>query len=111
MLCAAAPRLPHARALSDAGALGGVMSAISGLNGVPSVADRTLLTGVLRGEPRDVADFLRHAKGLSKRRIGDYLGERGEFEVAVLGHYIALFDFGGMAFVEAVRAFLLDQDD
>ena len=76
-------------------------------NEKPKAGIKHLLdTGVLRGEPRDVADFLRHAKGLSKRRIGDYLGERGEFEVAVLGHYIALFDFGGMAFVEAVRAFL-----
>ena len=42
--------LPAWRALAASGALGGVMSAISGLNGVPSVAHRTLLTDVLRGE-------------------------------------------------------------
>eukprot|EP00658_Telonema_sp_P-2_P027861 TRINITY_DN21452_c0_g1_i6.p1 TRINITY_DN21452_c0_g1~~TRINITY_DN21452_c0_g1_i6.p1 ORF type:complete len:658 (+),score=101.37 TRINITY_DN21452_c0_g1_i6:164-2137(+) len=38
------------KAVADAGALGGVMSAISGLNGVPSAADRRMLTDVLRGE-------------------------------------------------------------
>ena len=42
--------LPAWKALVDADALGGVMSAISGLNGVPSVVDKTLLTGKLRGE-------------------------------------------------------------
>lgn len=42
--------LPAWRALAASGAMGGVMSAISALNGVPSVTDRTLLTGMLRGE-------------------------------------------------------------
>ena len=42
--------LPAWKALSDAGALGGVMSAISGLNGIPSVAHKQMLTNVLRGE-------------------------------------------------------------
>mmetsp|Transcript_23235 Transcript_23235/g.69683 ORF Transcript_23235/g.69683 Transcript_23235/m.69683 type:complete len:734 (-) Transcript_23235:164-2365(-) len=42
--------LPAWRALVDAGALGGVMSAISALNGVPSAAHKAMLTDVLRGE-------------------------------------------------------------
>lgn len=35
--------------------------------------------GVLPKKPEAVADFLRDTKGLSKRRIGDYLGESAEF--------------------------------
>lgn len=53
-----------------------------------------------------VAHFLRTTKGLSKRRIGDYLGERSDFTVRVLTEYVRLFDFAAMSFVEAVRAFL-----
>jgi beta-glucosidase len=42
--------LPAWRRLVRAGAVGGVMSAITAVNGVPSAADGRLLTGVLRGE-------------------------------------------------------------
>ena len=42
--------LPAWKRLADAGALGGVMSAISALNGVPSAAHKQLLTDVLREE-------------------------------------------------------------
>ena len=42
--------LPAWRALSASGALGGVMSAISALNSIPSAAHRSLLTGILRNE-------------------------------------------------------------
>ena len=41
--------LPAWKALVDADALGAVMSAISGLNGSPSVANKRMLTDVLRG--------------------------------------------------------------
>eukprot|EP01079_Euglenida_sp_SAG-EU17-18_P004051 gene4051-4396_t len=40
--------LPAWRRLADSGALGGVMSAISALNGVPSAAHKPMLTGKLR---------------------------------------------------------------
>ena len=42
--------LPAWRRLIAAGALGGVMSAISSLNSIPSAAHTSLLTGVLRGQ-------------------------------------------------------------
>ena len=42
--------LPAWRRLVAAGALGGVMSAISSLNSIPSAAHTSLLSGVLRGE-------------------------------------------------------------
>ena len=61
---------------------------------------------VIEPSPEAVADFLRTTPGLSKRRIGDYLGEATEFVSAVLVAYTARFDFGGKPFVEAVRAFL-----
>ncbi len=32
--------------------------------------------GLLKNTPEDIADFLFSAEGLSKRAIGDYLGER-----------------------------------
>ena len=40
--------LPAWKALVDADALGAVMSAISGLDGTPSVTNRRMLTDVLR---------------------------------------------------------------
>ena len=42
--------LPAWRRLAAEGALGGVMSAISALNSIPSAAHKSLLTGMLRGE-------------------------------------------------------------
>ena len=42
-----------------------------------------LVVQVLPKKPDAVADFLRTTKGLSKRRIGDYLGETSEFVTQV----------------------------
>ena len=53
-----------------------------------------------------VAAFLATSRGLSKRRIGDYLGESSEFVQAVLLAYTQRFDFHELPFVEAVRAYL-----
>ena len=45
---------------------------------------------VLTDSPAEIASFLRtHHDKLDEVLIGDYLGERGEFEVAVLGHLFA----------------------
>ena len=62
--------------------------------------------GVLSKQPEEVADFLRTTKGLSKRRIGDYLGEPAEFVTQVLTAYTKRFDFNSKPFVEAVRSYL-----
>lgn len=62
--------------------------------------------GFLRGEAPAIAHFLRSTKGLSKRRLGDYLGERGEPNEKVLAEYVRLFHFAGLSFVGAIRAFL-----
>ena len=61
---------------------------------------------VVPNSPEAVAEFLRRTSGLSKRRIGDYLGEPSEFASAVLSCYTSLFDFAGRPFVVAVREYL-----
>ena len=37
-----------------------------------------LAHGVIDADPSSIAHFLRTTKGLSKKRIGDYLGERSD---------------------------------
>ncbi|EOD20826.1 hypothetical protein EMIHUDRAFT_241767, partial [Emiliania huxleyi CCMP1516] len=54
----------------------------------------------------DIAAFLHETKGLSKRKLGDYLGERGERHAELLSAYVRRFDFAGLSFVGAIRAFL-----
>ncbi|OIW01102.1 hypothetical protein TanjilG_25210 [Lupinus angustifolius] len=56
--------------------------------------------------PEDIAAFLKDASGLNKTLIGDYLGEREELSLKVMHAYVDSFDFQGMEFDEAIRAFL-----
>ncbi|KAL4621672.1 hypothetical protein ACB092_06G246200 [Castanea dentata] len=56
--------------------------------------------------PEEIATFLKNASGLSKSLIGDYLGEREELSLKVMHAYVDSFDFQGMEFDEAIRAFL-----
>ncbi|KAJ7950995.1 Brefeldin A-inhibited guanine nucleotide-exchange protein [Quillaja saponaria] len=56
--------------------------------------------------PEDIAAFLKNASGLSKTLIGDYLGEREDLSLKVMHAYVDSFDFQGMDFDEAIRAFL-----
>lgn len=56
--------------------------------------------------PEEIADFLKTASGLNKTMIGDYLGEREEVSLKVMHAYVDSFDFQGMEFDEAIRAFL-----
>ncbi|MED6170939.1 Brefeldin A-inhibited guanine nucleotide-exchange protein 2 [Stylosanthes scabra] len=57
--------------------------------------------------PEDIAAFLKDASGLNKTLIGDFLGEREELSLKVMHAYVDSFDFQGMEFDEAIRAFLL----
>ncbi|GLT84443.1 hypothetical protein SLE2022_026730 [Rubroshorea leprosula] len=54
----------------------------------------------------EIAAFLRNASGLNKTLIGDYLGEREDLSLKVMHAYVDSFDFQGMEFDEAIRAFL-----
>lgn len=56
--------------------------------------------------PEEIAAFLKNASDLSKTLIGDYLGEREELSLKVMHAYVDSFDFQGMQFDEAIRAFL-----
>uniref|UniRef100_A0A2P2JXI4 SEC7 domain-containing protein n=4 Tax=Rhizophora mucronata TaxID=61149 RepID=A0A2P2JXI4_RHIMU len=56
--------------------------------------------------PEEIAAFLKNSSGLNKTLIGDYLGEREELSLKVMHAYVDSFDFQGMEFDEAIRAFL-----
>ncbi|CAL1356931.1 unnamed protein product [Linum trigynum] len=56
--------------------------------------------------PEEIAVFLKNASGLNKTLIGDYLGEREDLPLKVMHAYVNSFEFQGMEFDEAIRAFL-----
>ena len=53
-----------------------------------------------------VASFLRHASGLDKAAVGEYLGAPGEEVTAVLRCYAGTFDLAGLPLDAALRLFL-----
>ncbi|XP_003737455.1 cytohesin-2 [Galendromus occidentalis] len=63
-------------------------------------------TGLVEKTPEAVADFLFNGEGLSKKSIGDYLGEKEEFNEAVLHAFINLHEFKNLILVQALRRFL-----
>lgn len=62
--------------------------------------------GLLQNTADDVARFLFQGEGLNKTAIGDYLGERNEFNMDVLKAFVNLHEFGDMILVQALRQFL-----
>lgn len=62
--------------------------------------------GLLQDYAESVAQFLHKGEGLNKTAIGDYLGERHDFNIAVLKAFVNLSDFAGMILVQALREFL-----
>lgn len=62
--------------------------------------------GLLKNTPEDVAQFLYKGEGLNKTAIGDYLGERNEFNIKVLDAFVELHDFTDLILVQALRQFL-----
>eukprot|EP01105_Mastigella_eilhardi_P015636 TRINITY_DN357_c1_g1_i4.p1 TRINITY_DN357_c1_g1~~TRINITY_DN357_c1_g1_i4.p1 ORF type:complete len:1269 (-),score=349.93 TRINITY_DN357_c1_g1_i4:49-3855(-) len=57
-------------------------------------------------DPRSVALFLRHAPGLQKQGVGDYLAAKHDFNGAVLRDYILSFGLSGRPFLVAFREFI-----
>eukprot|EP00897_Mesotaenium_endlicherianum_P003192 jgi/Mesen1/2900/ME000175S02055 len=57
-------------------------------------------------EPAAIAHFLRTAPGLNKTVVGTYLGQHGDFEVAVMHAYVDSMGFKGLKFDAAIRVFL-----
>ncbi|KAH9415543.1 Cytohesin-1 [Dermatophagoides pteronyssinus] len=56
--------------------------------------------------PEDVARFLYKGESLNKTAIGTYLGEKIDFNLKVLNHFIELHDFKDSLLVQALRQFL-----
>lgn len=62
--------------------------------------------GLLQLTPESVAQFLHKGEGLNKTAIGDYLGERNDFNENVLRAFVELHDFTDLILVQALRQFL-----
>lgn len=61
---------------------------------------------LIKETPEDIAAFLYKGEGLNKTMIGDYLGERSDFNEAVLKAFVELHDFTDLILVQALRQFL-----
>ncbi|XP_064351531.1 cytohesin-1 isoform X2 [Camelus dromedarius] len=62
--------------------------------------------GLLKNTCEDIAQFLYKGEGLNKTAIGDYLGERDEFNIQVLHAFVELHEFTDLNLVQALRQFL-----
>ncbi|TKS92000.1 Cytohesin-2 PH, SEC7 and coiled-coil domain-containing protein 2 [Collichthys lucidus] len=61
---------------------------------------------LLKNTSDDIAQFLYKGEGLNKTAIGDYLGERDEFNIQVLHAFVELHEFTDLNLVQALRQFL-----
>uniref|UniRef100_A0A6Q2YBR8 Cytohesin 1a n=1 Tax=Esox lucius TaxID=8010 RepID=A0A6Q2YBR8_ESOLU len=61
---------------------------------------------LLQHTPEDIAQFLYKGEGLNKTVIGDYLGERDDFNLKVLQAFVDLHEFADLNLVQALRQFL-----
>ncbi|XP_048856672.1 cytohesin-2-like [Brienomyrus brachyistius] len=52
---------------------------------------------LLRHTSEDIAQLLYKGEGLNKTAIGDYLGERDDFNIQVLQTFLGLHEFGSQA--------------
>ncbi|KAL4543975.1 hypothetical protein Ndes2437B_g01778 [Nannochloris sp. 'desiccata'] len=62
--------------------------------------------GLLGETPEDVARFLAGTRGLDKTLIGDYIGEREDFNLKVMHAFVDALDFTELEFDSAIRKFL-----
>ena len=59
--------------------------------------------GLLEMTAESVAEFLFKTENLSKKAIGDYLGEKADFNLLVLDEFIKCHDFTDLILVTALR--------
>ncbi|NXW00742.1 CYH3 protein, partial [Fregetta grallaria] len=71
-------------------------------NGIQFLIENDLL----QNTAEDIAQFLYKGEGLNKTVIGDYLGERDEFNIKVLQAFVELHEFADLNLVQALRQFL-----
>ncbi|XP_076007641.1 cytohesin-1b isoform X4 [Genypterus blacodes] len=63
-------------------------------------------SSLLKNTSSDIAQFLYKGEGLNKTAIGDYLGERDDFNIEVLHAFLDLHEFSDLNLVQALRQFL-----
>ncbi|KAJ3581989.1 hypothetical protein NHX12_016011, partial [Muraenolepis orangiensis] len=63
-------------------------------------------SSLLKNTRDDIAQFLYKGEGLNKTAIGDYLGERDDFNLQVLDAFVQLHEFTDLNLVQALRQFL-----
>jgi cytohesin len=61
---------------------------------------------LLPNTAEEVAQFLYKGEGLNKTAIGDYLGEKNDFNIDVLRAFVNLHEFSDTILVQALRQFL-----
>eukprot|EP01113_Clastostelium_recurvatum_P040797 TRINITY_DN638_c0_g1_i7.p1 TRINITY_DN638_c0_g1~~TRINITY_DN638_c0_g1_i7.p1 ORF type:complete len:1001 (+),score=251.77 TRINITY_DN638_c0_g1_i7:178-3180(+) len=81
---------------------------VAGFNAKPAKGlELAVSTGlVAKDSPHDYARFLEQTEDLSKKKIGEYLGEGDEWNVRVLHSFVDLMQFGGLDFDTALRKYL-----
>jgi len=62
--------------------------------------------GLVENTPEAVASFLYNSEGLTKTAIGEYMGEKIDFNIEVLNRFVELHDFKNKILVDALREFL-----
>ena len=65
-----------------------------------------IANNLLKNTTEDVAKFLYKGESLNKTAIGNYLGEKIDFNLKVLDDFIELHDFQNLILVQALRQFL-----
>uniref|UniRef100_A0A3Q3L1Y6 Cytohesin 1b n=1 Tax=Mastacembelus armatus TaxID=205130 RepID=A0A3Q3L1Y6_9TELE len=63
-------------------------------------------SSLLKNTSDSIAQFLYKGEGLNKTAIGDYLGERDDFNIKVLHAFLDLHEFTDLNLVQALRQFL-----
>ncbi|KAL3068458.1 hypothetical protein niasHT_030749 [Heterodera trifolii] len=62
--------------------------------------------GLVNGSAEDIANFFLTCDGIKKSAIGDFLGEKDEFNLEVLQHFVRLQPLRSLPLVQAMRGFL-----
>eukprot|EP01113_Clastostelium_recurvatum_P048624 TRINITY_DN889_c0_g1_i4.p1 TRINITY_DN889_c0_g1~~TRINITY_DN889_c0_g1_i4.p1 ORF type:complete len:1883 (+),score=603.78 TRINITY_DN889_c0_g1_i4:151-5799(+) len=62
--------------------------------------------GVVKKDPVEVAKFFRNTEGLDKTKIGEYIGEKDDFMLAVMHEFAKMFHFGDHPIDVSLRMFL-----
>uniref|UniRef100_A0A4W6DSB2 Cytohesin 1b n=1 Tax=Lates calcarifer TaxID=8187 RepID=A0A4W6DSB2_LATCA len=96
------PPLPHTRGRNKQMAMGRKKFNMDPKKGIRFLIDSSLL----KNTSDDIAQFLYKGEGLNKTAIGDYLGERDEFNIEVLHAFLELHEFTDLNLVQALRQFL-----